>query len=255
MSARRILIVDDNRALAENMAEVIELRGLEADFFARPGEVLERFAAGRYAAALLDIRMPEIDGIELYRALRERDPGLPAIATTAYARDERLRDALDAGMLAVFPKPVEIPRLLARLACAVHGPRVLVVEDDVALARNLCELLGDRGFSARAVQGCAGARRVLAAGPVAAALVDCRLSDGDGIALVEELLAGGGLPVFVLTGFARELPDARERAEKAGARFFEKPLPIERLLAALPAAPPSAAARDRDGGSPADPIG
>ncbi|HVY61605.1 MAG TPA: response regulator [Planctomycetota bacterium] len=234
MSARRVLLVDDNRDLAENIAEILELRGIESDHFDRPRAALEAFVPGRYAAALLDIRMPEMDGIELYRELRRRDPGLPAIAITAYTRDERLRDAIEAGMLAVLPKPVEIPLLLARLGSAVAGERALVVEDDVAFAQNLVELLAERGYSARAVHTCADARRALDAGSFALALVDCRLPDGAGLDLVEDRLSNAGTAVVVFTAFARDLSGARERAGAAGARFLEKPLPVEQLLALIP---------------------
>lgn len=242
MTARRVLIVDDNRDLAENLAEILEYKGFEADFFDRPRRAVDTLVPGRYAVALLDIRMPEMDGIELYRHLREKDPGLPAIAMTAYTRDERLRDALEAGMLCVLPKPVDVPALLARLAATASGDRALVVDDDGALLQNLCELLSERGFTPHLARSCAEARGIYATTPIAVVLSDIRLPDGNDLDLVEELLAQRPTQAIVFTAYGRELPQAKARAEAAGARYFEKPLAVERLLAALGAPSPRAPA-------------
>ncbi|MGH7293467.1 MAG: response regulator, partial [Polyangiaceae bacterium] len=230
MTKQRVLIVDDNADLADNMAEIVADAGFEADSFVHARAALAAFAPGRYAAALLDIRMPDIDGVELYRALREKDPALPAIAMTGYVNDERLREAVEAGMLAVLAKPVQIPVLLARLTSVATGETALVVEDDTALAQNLAEILADRGFSARIAHTCAEAQRIIAAAPIALALVDWRLPDGDGVSLVERSLAESGCTNVLYTGFPDEIGSARTRAETAGAHFFSKPLPIEQLL-------------------------
>jgi DNA-binding NtrC family response regulator len=233
---KRILIVDDNVHLAENLAEILGDCGFEAEAFARPQAALGAFAPGRYAAAILDIRMSGMDGVDLYRALRERDAALPAIAMTGYTHDDRLRDAVKAGMLATLAKPLDIAKLIARLTSVAEGRTALVVEDDAALAQNLAELLGERGFSPRVAHSCAEARRVIAAVPISVALVDWRLPDGDGVALVEDALAGTDCTSIVFTGFAPELGEARRRIEAARAHLFEKPLPIERLFAVLESA-------------------
>lgn len=228
----RILVVDDNRDLAENVAEILSDEGFEADVFTDPTEALEKLVPGRYAVAVLDIRMPVMDGIELYRELKRRDPVLPAIAMTAYAHDDRIRAAVDEGVIAVLPKPLDVPRLLSKLASVVEGEKALVVEDDVDLAQNLVEALSDRGFAARAAHSCAEARQLAAAGPPSVLLVDYRLPDGDGLDLVEEFCRGSSCTAVLFSGWVRELAEP-ERAAKCGVRFFEKPLDLARLLASL----------------------
>lgn len=233
MSAR-ILVCDDNLELAENVAEILGQAGLEVDVFGAPQAALAAIAPGRYAAAILDLRMPHMDGVELFRELKRQDPTLPAIAMTAYAEDERVRAAIAEGMLAILPKPLDIPRLLSRLREVTGGERALVVEDDAALAQDLVEILGSRGFAAQAVASCAEARRQASTNPPQVLLVDVRLPDGDGIELVDELLRSGlECTNVVFSGYARELVDPRGRAAKSGATFFEKPLDVEQLLAAL----------------------
>jgi len=228
---RRILIVDDNRDLAENIAEILEDAGFRCDVFVDPGEALRVLAPGTHAAALLDIRMPGMDGVELYRALKERDPALPALAMTAWARDDRIRAAVEEGVLAVLPKPLDVPLLLRKLASVVDGERALVVEDDVALAQNLAEILTERGFSVRTAHGCEEARRVAGSTDFTVILADCRLPDGDGIELVEELCRGVDCTAVLFSGYLRALPPGA--APCGHVHFFEKPLDITRLLEAL----------------------
>jgi CheY-like chemotaxis protein len=64
---------------------------------------------------LLDIKMPEMDGIELYRRLKEREPALSAIAITAHAEEEQITAAIREGILAMLFKPSYIKELLGLL--------------------------------------------------------------------------------------------------------------------------------------------
>ena len=233
MPAHRILVVDDNADLAENVAEILEDEGFAVDVFNSPYQALEALVPGRYTVALLDIKMPGMDGIELYRALKRKDASLPAIAMTAYAQDDRIRAAVDEGVIAVMPKPLDVPRLLQRLATVAKGEKALVIEDDVDLAQNLLELLTERGYSARAVHSCADARRVAGGMPdLAVLLADCRLPDGDGIELVEELCRGNSCTAVIFSGVIRGLPEGA-KTPCGQIHFFEKPLDLARLLATL----------------------
>jgi DNA-binding NtrC family response regulator len=84
MTSHRILVVDDNRDLAENLVEILEDAGFAADFFDDPATALHAAVPGRYGIALIDLRMPGMDGVELHRALKRLDPALKAIAKTVH---------------------------------------------------------------------------------------------------------------------------------------------------------------------------
>lgn len=116
----RILVVDDNRDLAENLAEILQDAGYDTDTFDDPREALDAVAPGRYGLCLLDIRMPRMDGVDLLRAIRHRDPAVSALAMTAFSRDERVRDAIDEGASAVLAKPVDPGMLLEKLFKTLH---------------------------------------------------------------------------------------------------------------------------------------
>lgn len=116
MSMARILVVDDNRDLAENLVEILECAGLEADGFDSPEAALAAVRPGVYGVAVLDLRMPLTDGVSLYRMLRVIDPALRGIAMTAFCRDDRVADALGAGITQVMRKPLDPTELIDQVS-------------------------------------------------------------------------------------------------------------------------------------------
>jgi CheY-like chemotaxis protein len=72
----RILVVDDEPLVTQLIAEALALEGHEVDTAKNGREALERISACAYDAILSDLRMPELDGVGLYRELDQRNPGL-----------------------------------------------------------------------------------------------------------------------------------------------------------------------------------
>lgn len=113
MSAR-ILIVDDNRELAEDLAEVLELEGFEAVVMDDPQRVVREAATLRFDAALLDVRMPGIDGLVLLRHLAEHSPSAVYLLMTGHTREARIASS-DARGHRVLAKPFGPDVLIAAL--------------------------------------------------------------------------------------------------------------------------------------------
>jgi CheY-like chemotaxis protein len=116
----RFLIVDDNVAYAENLAEIIGDMGDQAVVAGSGREALALAAESRFDALLSDMKMPEMSGTEVVRRLRAIDAGLPVIIMTAYTADDELETVRRAGLVAVLPKPVPVPELLQLLAGATR---------------------------------------------------------------------------------------------------------------------------------------
>src|SRR5512142_545627 len=174
---RSYLVVDDNRDFAENLAEILRDRGDDV-VVAEDGRQAADVVRGgrRFDAVLTDMRMPFMGGAEVVHEIRRLDPGAAALVVTAHAGDDALDAARREGLLAVLGKPVEVPRLLALLACARRDGLVVVVEDDPRLSDNLCEALRSKGFAAVTAASVLETERL---GPVRpfCALVDLRLPD------------------------------------------------------------------------------
>ena len=122
LTGRRILLAEDIEMNAEIMMDVLEMEGIETDHAENGRIAVEMFQnsePGMYSAILMDIRMPEMDGLEATQAIRALDrpdaKTLPIIALTANAFDEDVQRSLQCGMNAHLTKPVEPEHLFKTL--------------------------------------------------------------------------------------------------------------------------------------------
>jgi DNA-binding NtrC family response regulator len=118
-----VLVIDDDEGMVDTLADILAARG----FVVRTGEsgerAIEMSREVRYAAILMDVRMPGLGGIAALKAIKARAPETGIILMTAYTRDELLRDAERSGARAVLPKPLDMDRVLALLTeMAPPGP-------------------------------------------------------------------------------------------------------------------------------------
>ena len=112
----KILVVDDERAVRESLQRALELEGYRVELAGDGEEALERLAnPSPPDAAILDVLMPGIDGLELCRRLRAAGNPLPVLMLTARAEVDSRVAGLDAGADDYLPKPFDLAELLARL--------------------------------------------------------------------------------------------------------------------------------------------
>ena len=114
LTGRRILLAEDVEVNAEIISMVLQSRNMEVDLAENGRIALEKFSGhepGYYDAVLMDMRMPEMDGLEATRRIRAVDREdaqlIPIIALTANAFDEDVQRSLQAGLNAHLSKPVQ----------------------------------------------------------------------------------------------------------------------------------------------------
>jgi two-component system, OmpR family, response regulator MprA len=112
----RVLVVDDERAVRESLRRALELEGYDVELAADGRKALDRLEAGPDPdAVILDVLMPEVDGLEVCAELRRSGSRLPVLMLTARAEVENRVAGLDAGADDYVTKPFALEELLARL--------------------------------------------------------------------------------------------------------------------------------------------
>ena len=234
----RILIVDDEPDTCENLADIFTDLGYRVDTAPDGFEALELVQSNAYDVALLDLRMPGMDGLELYRHIREISAGTVAIVVTAYASSDTAQSVRAAGAWQIVPKPVNIGKLLGLVSEAIDTPLVLVVDDDHDLCDNLWDLLRERGYRVHLAHNIADAEKVFGQGrSIQVVLIDMKLPGGDGSQILRLLQERHPESRAVLiTGHAAEMELKVQEALASGANAVcYKPFDVDQLLATIKA--------------------
>lgn len=112
MKKASILIVDDNESILETLSAILEEKGYRTDTAKNGKEAIEKAKTNFYNVALLDIRLPDIEGTKLLTKIEETTPRMVKIMITGYAALENAVEALNLGADAYVMKPVDPENLL-----------------------------------------------------------------------------------------------------------------------------------------------
>ena len=133
----RVLIADDQRVVREGLAIVVEgfpdteVVGLAGD----GAEAIDLVSSAAPDVVLMDLRMPNVDGVEATRAIRERHPGVAVVVLTTYADDDSIVAALSAGAAGYLTKDAARDDIRRAVEAAAAGQAVLDPSVQAALLK------------------------------------------------------------------------------------------------------------------------
>jgi len=108
-----VCLIEDDAIMGESIVERFRLEGIRADWFSKGYEAREAIHANAYGVVISDVRLPDLDGDELYLQLVAQGGTLPPfILMTAYATVERAVDLLKLGVKDYVTKPFDIATLI-----------------------------------------------------------------------------------------------------------------------------------------------
>jgi DNA-binding response OmpR family regulator len=117
----RILIIDDDYDTASSLETGLRLKGFKADMYTNPRYALSCYRPNYYDLLLIDIRMPEMSGFELYRKLREKDRNVRICFTTSFSSYyESLKETYpELATICMLSKPISLNDLVRRIKAEV----------------------------------------------------------------------------------------------------------------------------------------
>ncbi len=111
----QILLVEDDQSLANGLCKALRNEGFVTNHLAEGKAALHVVDVDPPDIVVLDLGLPDIDGLEVLKAIRRRDPALPVLILTARSSVDARVSGLDGGADDYLPKPFETPELIARL--------------------------------------------------------------------------------------------------------------------------------------------
>lgn len=204
----RLLICEDDAAAAEVLVEMLAVEGFDADVAGTGREALERARSGGYVAALIDLRLPDTDGISVIRALRSRPEtrALPIVAVSGdIARGKARGRSLE--IVDWIEKPFDQSRIRQAIGAVLGGDRrpvVLHIDDDRDILEVTRAALLDVA-DITAAESLADARRLLRQLRPDLVILDLGLPDGSGLEILPDLTDETGRTIPVVVYSAQEI--------------------------------------------------
>jgi len=139
MSKQRLMIIDDEKDMLQGLSRILpqELEDIQVETFSSALSGLESIKRQPVDVLLLDIRMPEMDGMEVLTAVKEIDPWITVVMITAYGSIETAVEAIKKGAYDFITKPFEIPDLVRVLNKALE--RSLLIRENMNLRKKISE--------------------------------------------------------------------------------------------------------------------
>jgi len=230
----RVLVVDDNQMMVKTLRDILKIKGYQSEAAFSGPEALEKIEQGNFDCVLSDIKMPDVSGVDLYRAIKAKQPHLPVVLMTAYATDSLIKEGLEEGVVAVLTKPLDINLLLEFLASLTQGRSVVIVDDDPEFCRTLSDVLQAQHFKVKQFTEVDGLVDQLDASEEIV-LLDMKLKGHDGLDILREIRDRHPLlPVILITGHKDELnADLKDGLEISAYTYLYKPLQMDELLKIL----------------------
>lgn len=254
-----VLIVDDDEFICQNTCERLEGFGLKMEWTTNGWAALEMIEqakkAGReYFAVIIDYKMPDMDGVETTRMIREKvGTDLPIIMISAYDLSEQIDEAKRAGADGFITKPLFCSRLIYKLKqfadgnyekvmdqpmihSSYTGKRVLLAEDNEMNREIVVEILSDAGIKVDTAENGRGAVEMVAQAPDGTydlIFMDMQMPVMDGCTAAKKIRSlpredVKTVPIIAMT--ANAFADDRKKTREAGMNgHLTKPIDMERL--------------------------
>ncbi len=112
IEAKRILLVEDDETILASFHLILESEGFQVDTATSGQQALEKAGEKNYRLVILDIKLPDMHGIEVAKEMRKRDDEVNLVIMTGYPELAESIDTIDIGIEEILLKPVNVDELL-----------------------------------------------------------------------------------------------------------------------------------------------
>ena len=280
---RRALVVDDNETNRRLMSALLGAWGMQTVLASGAEPAMAALGDGRIDLAVLDMLMPDVDGLDLAARIHARQPDLPLVLASSVSQHDVAADPRweAAGIGAVVMKPIKASPLHGALAtvlgdtvggtdagatsafdgelASTHPLRILLAEDNVVNQKLAIRLLEKLGYRTSVAGNGLEAIEALERQPYDLLLSDVQMPEMDGLEATRRILERWprGERPWIVAMTAEAMSGDRERCLEAGMNdYLTKPIRVEELVAAIKRTPrrtdPMSAADEPAAGDPVD---
>jgi DNA-binding NtrC family response regulator len=213
-----ILVVDDNQDLLETFAMILKRRGYHVQTASNGSTAVDKFKEHNFDVTLMDIVMPEMNGVDASKKIKEIQPEAPIILMTAYTDEELIQNAKDEGVCRIIHKPIHIDQLIDLINETAGSEPILIVDDDADICETLTQILELQGYEVLSAASGEEAVMMTKGTSFQIAFIDVKLPKIDGLETLLRLKEiNPDIIVIMMTGFRNEVKEALDKAQAASA--------------------------------------
>lgn len=214
-----VLLVDDKEEFLTTLSERVGLKGFETLEAKDGATALELAEANDIQLAVVDLKLPDTDGLELITRLKKMQPGMETILLTGYGSD-KMREASEALNTTYFEKQ-NMTGFWNLLAGFTRRPAFLVVDDEEGFLDTVSQRILLKGYEVYTATTGEEAIKIAEEERIDHAVVDLKLPDMDGLVLITKLKSiQPDMQTMLLTGYGSD--KLREATKALGTTYFEK---------------------------------
>jgi two-component system OmpR family response regulator len=244
-----VLIVDDEQDFVKSASKALNRRGFDCSGVLDGASALQKLREGWFDVVVLDLKMPGLDGEEVFRRIQRDYPGLPVIMLTGHGSIPHAFQTAKKGIADYVAKPCDMDELaerIRRVEAAAYARRetcredatrdsesevigLLVVDDEADFLHSIQKSLSHRNMTVWTAQSPSGAFALLKEQLIDVVVLDVRLPEMDGLEVLRRVKRmNPDIEVVLLTGFP-SIDTAVEGIKQGAFAYVTKPGDIEDL--------------------------
>jgi len=254
-----VLLMEDEDSVARALQTVLRENGFGVDWVATGQKAIDAIADNGFDLLVADLQLPDMNGMEVIRQVKDQKPATQVIAISGYASIPSVADAIRAGVADYLPKPftedelVEtvqkawhsrqhtgrqttergLPQAMPAREAAPNAARILLMEDEVSVAQGLQMILNEEGYRVEVAMTGQGALDRLGSEGFDLLIADLRLPDIDGMEVVRQVRAKRPqTAIIIMTGYAT-VSSAVESLRIGAVDYLPKPFTDEELTSTV----------------------
>lgn len=214
------------------MAELIETKGHVLQVAYNGREALEKYKNNQFDLVFMDVKMPDMNGVEVFKHMREINPDVRVVIMTGYSVEDLLAEAVNKGAIGVLHKPIEINELESVIERLDKDGAILLVDDDQDYVDSLKSMLEQRGQRVLVTSNGKDALEYALNEKIKVMLLDLRLPVDSGLEIIRSFKKNGlYVPIIVITGYKdEEREQIKEIRSLSITDIFSKPIDPEQLF-------------------------
>lgn len=227
-----ILLVDDDVGILDTLYDILTDLGYHVEVANSGIKAIEKVIALSFDGILLDIKMPNMDGVTTYKVIQKIRPEAAVIMMTAYSVEGLIAEALNEGAYGIMYKPIDIAKVVEFIKRIKESVLILIVDDDLSTCVTMLDVLQEKGYNTIKVSTGNEAIKLVKERDFDIIFIDIKMPTMNGLEVYLAIKKiKPNMKVIMMTGYRCEVQDLVNQAIKNCAyACIYKPFDIETVL-------------------------